>query len=70
MICNWPDPYPDELFYSIYARYSDRNRRFVKVELFVLDVSLINLDMTSCDRTNISILQKMDDREKVGANDL
>ncbi len=70
MICNWPDPYPDELFYSICARYSDRHRRFDKEELFVLDVSLINLDMTSCDRTDISLLKKMDDREKVGNNDL
>ncbi len=24
MIDNWPDPYPDELFYSIWTRYSGR----------------------------------------------
>lgn len=38
MICNWPDPYPDELFYSICARFSERvqypNRRSVVEELF------------------------------------
>lgn len=39
MICNCPNPYPDELIYSIYARYSDRNRRSVKEEPFVLVVS-------------------------------
>jgi Tn7-like transposition protein D/TniQ len=38
MIGNWPDPFPDELFYSICARYSERirysSRRFVVAELF------------------------------------
>src|SRR6266566_2293291 len=38
MICNWPDPHPDELFYSICARYSERvqysNSRSVVEEIF------------------------------------
>jgi hypothetical protein len=38
VIGNWPDPYPDELFYSICARYSQRvrysSKRFVVAELF------------------------------------
>jgi Tn7-like transposition protein D/TniQ len=38
MIGNWPDPHPDELFYSICARFSERvrypSRRSVVAELF------------------------------------
>src|SRR5258706_405707 len=38
MIGSWPDPHPDELFYSICARYSERvrysSKRFVVAELF------------------------------------
>ncbi len=38
MIGNFPDPYPDELLYSVCARFSDRkgysNRRFVVCDLF------------------------------------
>lgn len=38
MICNFPDPYPDEILYSLCARYSDRmqytNIKSVFVDLF------------------------------------
>src|SRR6266699_6474553 len=38
MIGSWPDPYPDELFYSICARFSERvrypSKRSIVVELF------------------------------------
>jgi Tn7-like transposition protein D/TniQ len=38
MIANWPNPHPDELFYSICARYSERvrysSKRLVVAELF------------------------------------
>jgi Tn7-like transposition protein D/TniQ len=44
MIGNWPDPYPDELFYSICARFSERvrysSRRSVVAELFGTDQAM------------------------------
>jgi Tn7-like transposition protein D/TniQ len=51
MIGNWPDPYPDELFYSICARFSERlrypSKRSVVAELFGTDQAIACISLPS-----------------------
>lgn len=51
MIVSWPDPYPDELFYSICARFSERvrypSKRFVVAELFGTDQAMACISLPS-----------------------
>src|SRR5258706_7622578 len=43
MICNFPTPYPDEILYSVCARYSDRKQykrpQSVSIDLFGHEIS-------------------------------
>jgi len=51
MIGNWPDPYPDELFYSICARFSEHvrysSKRSVVAELFGTDQAMACISLPS-----------------------
>src|SRR5260370_12863611 len=51
MIGSWPNPYPDELFYSICARFSERvrysSKRSVVAELFGTDQAMACISLPS-----------------------